>query len=164
MIKQVLLTLSILLSFNYFSMAQTSQVDLSPFGPAKKGYVQYVIDLPHSTTGQDYNKKVEFYVGKMAEVDVCNSHFLGGALAAKELKGWGYTYYEFETDGMIMGTMKGCLDNRKELKFVAARSMTIDYNGRMPIVIYVPEGYEVRYKIYTAAADEYAGKVVAPKK
>lgn len=164
MIRQALLTFTLIISTIFTTMAQTTQVDLTPFGPAKSGYVQYVIDLPHSTTGQDYNKKVAFYVGKMAEVDLCNSHFLQGIIHSKELKGWGYTYYEFETDGMIMSTMKGCLDNMKELKFVASRSMTIDYNGRMPIVLYVPEGYEVRYKIYTASADEYAAKQVLPKK
>ena len=54
-----------------------------------------------------------------------------------------------------MGTMMGCSDRSKQTKFVISRSLTMRYNPNMPIVIYTPQGYEVRYKIFKALDMEY---------
>jgi ecotin len=36
-------------------------------------------------------------------------------------------------------------------KFVSMPSMTIPYNSRVPLIVYVPEGGEVRYRIWKAS-------------
>ena len=35
--------------------------------------------------------------------------------------------------------------------FVTAAPLQIRYNSRLPIVVYVPEGYEIRYRIWQAS-------------
>ena len=38
------------------------------------------------------------------------------------------------------------------------------YNGRMPIVLYIPEGYEAKYKIYEASPELYSAPEIMEKK
>jgi ecotin len=35
--------------------------------------------------------------------------------------------------------------------FVTAAPLHVRYNSRLPIVVYVPSGYEVRYRIWSAS-------------
>lgn len=121
-----------------------------------------VIEVPHSS--QDSNKKIEFTIGKMMEVDGCNSHGLMGSLEKKDLKGWGYDYYVFQSNGDVFSTQMGCPDAAKRNLFVSNQPETTRYNGRMPIVIYVPEEFEVKFKIFTADQDEYVAQEVRIKK
>lgn len=140
------------------------KVDTSVFPAAEKGYVQYLVEVPHSTMEEDANKKVEISVGKYAEVDKCNRHFLGGELKQQELKGFGYNYYTFKSDGNVAGTLMGCNETGTVRKFVSSRPVLMDYNGRMPIVIYAPEGFEVQYKIFKAQPETYKAYQVRQKK
>ena len=139
------------------------KVDTSIFPKPEKGYVQYVIEVPHSTIEEDNNKKIEIYVGKYTQVDKCNTFRLSGEFKKEDLKGWGYNYYTFKTNGNIMATQMGCLDNSSVSKFVSAGPFDSNYNGRMPIVIYVPEGYDVQYKIFKAEPETYKAMQVRQK-
>jgi ecotin len=38
----------------------------------------------------------------------------------------------------------------KKKQFVTVPSTTIRYNSRIPVVVYVPEGCEVRWRVWTA--------------
>lgn len=98
-----------------FMQAQNihSKVDTKIFPEAKKGYTQFVIEVPFSSMEEDANKKIEIFVGKYADVDTCNHHSLTGEFQSKDLPGWGYSYYEFHSKGDIVGTMMGCGDNKK---------------------------------------------------
>ena len=40
-------------------------------------------------------------------------------------------------------------------RFVTAAPLRIAYNSRLPVVVYVPQGYEVRYRIWEASADNF---------
>ncbi len=145
----------LVLSFVGFANAQVKNSDISMFPKAKQGYKQWIIDLKKS--GFEEKLKIEFYVGKIQAVDKCNSFFLAGNLKEVELQGWGYSYYEFTTNGAIAGTKMGCIDNAKVKKFIKSESIMARYNSRLPIVIYVPEGYELRYKIWSASENEWLG-------
>ncbi len=80
-------------------MAQMVQkIDTNIFPKPQKGMVQYVIEVPHSSIDEDSQKKVEIFVGKYEQTDTCNRQFLNGELEKKDLKGWGYTYYQFKTN------------------------------------------------------------------
>lgn len=140
-----------------------SKVDVGVFPKPAKGMTQYVIEVPFSSMEVDATKKVELIIGKNTEVDKCNRFGLAGTLEKKDLQGFGYNYYEFKTDGQIMGTMMGCSDTGKITKFVSATPSLLDYNGRMPIVVYVPDGYELKYKIYKAEPDTYQALQVLQK-
>ncbi|KUF43949.1 proteinase inhibitor [Myroides marinus] len=145
------------------TMAQTiTRTDVSIFPAPEKGYKQVVIDVPHST--KDDSKKIEFTVGKMMEVDGCNHFSLLGTLEQKDLQGWGYSYYVFNTKGDVVSTMMACPDAHKKHSFVSGQPELARYNGKLPIVVYVPEEYEVRFKIYTTDGDEYQASEVRRKK
>ncbi|MDM1346883.1 ecotin [Myroides marinus] len=145
------------------TMAQTiTRTDVSIFPAPEKGYKQVVIDVPHST--KDDSKKIEFTVGKMMEVDGCNHFSLLGTLEQKDLQGWGYSYYVFNTKGDVVSTMMACPDAPKKHSFVSGQPELARYNGKLPIVVYVPEEYEVRFKIYTTDGDEYQASEVRRKK
>lgn len=143
------------IAFSIQAMAQQviTKQDLSRFPKPETGYKKVVIEVPHSD--QDDQKRIEFSVGKWMEVDGCNSFNLQGLLETKDLKGWGNNYYVFKTNGQVTSTMIGCPDAAKRNLFVTAQPEMIRYNGKLPIVIYVPEEYDVQFKIYKAEEETY---------
>ena len=140
------------------------KVDTSIYPKAEKGMVQYLIEVPHSTIEEDSNKKIEISVGKYMSTDTCNTQFLSGEFVEKDVKGYGYNYLEFKTNGQVGSTLIGCLDTKSITKFVTAQPKLTNYNGRLPIVVYVPEGYEVQFKIFKAEPETYRAYQINPKK
>jgi len=128
--------------------AQTDKTDTSMYPEAKEGYEKVIIFLPEKKKEGDL--KVEISVGKNAEVDNCNNHFLMGQMKEESVQGWGYNYYQFDSKGDIAGTLMGCPDDKKVTKWVSAQSDLIRYNSKLPIVIYVPKGMTVKTRIWKA--------------
>ncbi|WP_461532903.1 ecotin family protein [Sinomicrobium sp.] len=152
--KQAGLSLIALLLFTG-AMAQSTltKTDLSIYPKTEKGFKQMVIEVPHSDS--DAEKKIEFTVGKWMEVGSCNHHGLQGTLEEKNLEGWGYNYYVFTTNGNVISTRMACPDNKTVHKFVSAQPEMVRYNGKLPIVIYVPEDCDVQFRIYKAEKEVY---------
>lgn len=149
-------------SISISALAQNNhKVDISIFPKPEKGFRQFVIEVPQSSN--DVNRKIELFVGKEMETDGCNNYNLMGEYKTKELTGWGYSYFKYESKGDVMSTMIGCPDLPKKQKFVTGQGHMTDYNGKLPIVIYVPDGMEVRYKIYQADNDMYNAALVPQK-
>ena len=123
--------------------------DIKMFPKAEKEQNQKVIRLEPKENEEDY--MVEIMVGKKTMTDGCNNYFLMGKLEDKNLDGWGYNYYEFETKGVIASTLMGCINAQGVEKVVYAQSEKVRYNSRLPIVIYTPKGYEVNYRIWSAS-------------
>lgn len=92
--------------------------------------------------------KVELIPGKTMLVD-CNQHRLSGEMKEETVQGWGYTYHTFKSDGQTASTMMMCPDPKTE-KFVSGGSEMVRYNSRLPIVVYLPKGFELKYKIWSA--------------
>lgn len=164
--KVFLVSLMVVFAGIQFMQAQNihSKVDTKIFPESKKGYTQFVIEVPFSSMEDDANKKIEIFVGKYQEVDTCNRHSLMGEFQTKDLQGWGYNYYEFQSNGDVVGTLMGCGDDQKVSKFISSQGLLLNYNGRMPILIYVPEGMVVHYKIYKAEPETYQALQVLPTK
>ncbi|SRR5690625_3733191 len=135
------------------SPIQKQSMDIFP--EAEEGYTQFVIEVPHSD--KDNEKKIELFVGKMMSVDNCNTHMLSGTFQENDLSGWGYTYFTFDSDGGVASTMMACPDDEKTERFVKSKSEMVRYNGKLPLVVYVPEGYEVQYKIWKAEDETFKG-------
>ncbi len=132
---------------------------LKAFPAAKDGMVRYVIKLPNKERGVDNDFKVELFVGKKMITDGVNQTFVGGKVEAKPLKGWGFTFYQLDKFGQSGSTRMGVPPGTPKVeKFVAAPSMMIPYNSRVPIVVYVPKDGEVRYRIWKAGKTETANK------
>jgi len=126
--------------------------ELKAFPEAGPGMERFVAVLPHKERGEEDAFRVELFVGKEMLTDGVNLLRLAQVVEPRDLAGWGYTYYEVtgpaETVGTLMAPPEGAPPVRA---FVTATPLTIPYNSRLPIVVYVPEGYQVRYRIWQAA-------------
>jgi len=133
--------------------------DMKAFPPAEKGMVRYVLQLPKQADESAF--KVELIVGKTVKVDAENRYFFGGKIAAETIVGWGYTRYLVRQLGPMAGTMMAIdPDAPKVDRFVAigGEPFLIRYNSRLPVVVYVHEGVEVRYRIWSAEPEAKAMK------
>ncbi len=123
--------------------------ELKAFPKAENGYVQQVLLLPELSDKEESDRKVEIIAGKILLVD-CNIQHLSGKIEQKTVKGLGYDYYQFNTKGELLSTLMLCPEEKKTEKFVSAPSVMVNYNSKLPVVVYTPKGYEVRYKIWKA--------------
>jgi len=150
----------VLLIVSTFSFAQEENyepLDLEMFPKAETGFKQVYIQVPIIENEENY--KIELHIGKEALVD-CNQHVLIGEVVEQTLEGWGYTYFKVNTDGSMASTKMACLDSKMERKFIKIAPQLLRYNSRMPVIVYVPEGISVKYKIFKATADLMDAKVV----
>ncbi|SDL63208.1 Ecotin precursor [Sphingobacterium mizutaii] len=138
------------------------KINTEIFPAPEKGFKRMVIEVPYSDA--DNNKKIEFSVGKMMEVDGCNHFGLNGTIETKDLEGWGYQYYVFKTNGDVISTQMACPGAPGRNLFVSAQPTLVPYNGKMPIVVYVPEEYDVRFKIFTSTDEVYRALEDKPSK
>ena len=84
---------------------------------------------------------------------------LGTTISPQPLKGWGYTYYEVTGSDVAMSTRMAPPEGAKKVeKFVKGTPLLIRYNSRLPIVVYVPKGYSVQYRIWKAGEEKTAEK------
>lgn len=127
---------------------------------AEKGMKRIVIHL--DAQKDEFSWKVELIVGKMMETDGVNRVALMGTIEERTVQGWGYNYYQtqIKSDGMI-STRIGVDPNQPKVKqFVTLMPYgPVRYNSRLPIVVYVPEGYEVRYRFWKAEETARTGEV-----
>ncbi|NDV64282.1 serine protease inhibitor ecotin [Bacteroides sp. 224] len=151
--SRIMLVTTLLVAFTGIANAQNMKVKeerekmLAPYPQAKEGMVRYVIFLKEKANEENF--KVEIVPGKVMNVD-CNHHTLMGKIEAKDVQGWGYTYYEFTSNGQTRSTMMAC-NKPKEDRFISGESKLIRYNSKLPIVLYAPAGYELKYKIWKVA-------------
>lgn len=129
------------------TFAQSSD-DINMFPKPEANKVQKVIQLNPLENEEDF--MVEVMIGKKTMTDGCNNYFLIGKLEEKNLEGWGYNYYTFESEGNIASTLMGCFNTKGEEKVVYAETTKVRYNSRLPIVIYAPKDVEVNYRIWKA--------------
>src|SRR5215510_2333649 len=133
------------------SAARAEHPQLKGFPAAKEGMERFVIVLPHKERGEEDAFKVELIVGKEMLVDGVNLVRLANTIETRPLAGWGYTYYEVTGSSEALSTMMAPLEGTPEVqRFVTASPLLIAYNSRLPIVVYVPKGYEVRYRVWKA--------------
>jgi ecotin len=130
---------------------------MKAFPPAEEGMVRYVLQLPKQADESVF--KVELIVGKKVRVDEKNSYFFGGNMEKETIKGWGYPRYTVSELGPMAGTLMAIDPNLPKVdRFITlgGEPYIIRYNSRLPIVVYVPEDVEVRYRIWTTAAESKA--------
>ena len=140
-----ILALSAVLLTSTMSFAASDPMQAFP--AAQDGFERKVIRLPKVENPELY--RVQLLPGKMMEVD-CNKARLGGSLKQETAKGWGYNYWVLE-EGPAASTMMACVDSAKRQEFVALYSEALyRYNAKLPMVVYLPKGYELRYRIWSA--------------
>ncbi|MGG4773195.1 serine protease inhibitor ecotin [Paenalcaligenes sp. Me52] len=120
------------------------------FPAPEPGFVRHVIHLPVGNYENDL--KVELLPGKVIETD-CNTRQFIGQLEEKTLEGWGYTYYVLPSIEGPISTMMACPEDSKKMQFVpvtGSAGSLLYYNSRLPVVVYLPEEVELRWRTWVA--------------
>jgi ecotin len=125
---------------------------------AEKGMKRIVIHL--DAQKDEYSWKVELIVGKTVETDGVNRVALMGKLEERPVEGWGYTFYRADIKPGMISTLIGVDPNKPKVQqFVTLMPYgPVRYNSRLPIVVYIPEGYEVRYRFWKAEETTRTGE------
>ena len=147
--KRWLITASLL----FAAATQTVQAgdNLNAFPAAEAGMTRHVLTLPAQT--DESTRRVELIVGKTLQTDAGNRYFYGGRIEAQNIDGWGFTRYVVAELGPLAGTLMAVDPTApKVARFIAlgGEPYLIRYNSKLPVVVYVPAGVEVRYRIWTA--------------
>lgn len=123
---------------------------LKAYPESLEGYDRYVLFLPEIKNSQK-ERKVEIIPGVTTEVD-CNKHGLSGMFVEKNIDGWGYSYLIFESDGGVYSTLMACLDDTKRTEVVTGATHLMDYNSRLPVVVFIPkkDNFSVQYRVWEA--------------
>lgn len=142
-------------------LTATSSVEaadnMKAFSPAEAGMVRYVLELPKQTNEASF--KVELLAGKTVQVDAGNRYFFSGKIEAENIQGWGFTRYVVSELGPMAGTLTAVDPNAPKVnRFIAMGGdpYLIRYNSKLPVVVYAPEGVEVRYRIWRASPEAKA--------
>ena len=145
---------SALLLFLFAVPAGLAADNMKAFPAAGEGMVRHVLQLPPQADESGF--KLELIVGKTVETDAGNRYFFGGRIEEETIQGWGFPRYTVSKLGPMAGTlMAGDPNAPKVARFITlgGTPYLISYNSRLPVVVYVPEGVEVRYRIWTAGAE-----------
>jgi len=122
-----------------------------PKAPA--GMERKVILLPHKERDAEESFRVEFVVGKKVVTDGVNVHRFGGELREAEIPGWGFSYWQAEGAFDTPAQTRVGGPTTPAARFVAGPAQLVPYNSRLPLVVMVPAGCEVRWRIWAAASD-----------
>ncbi|MCP9850461.1 ecotin [Cyanobium sp. Morenito 9A2] len=166
------LALGALLTALAFSAVRSAQaiprLDLRPYPAPAADELRWVIQLPGllpptrdpSLSPDPADWRVQLIVGKTVPVD-CNLHRLGGKLKPETIPGWGYTLFRLKDVGPMLSTRKGCPPGEPPTpQFVVAGSkpFVVPYNASLPIVVYTPRGYELRWRIWKAERESRSAR------
>lgn len=124
---------------------------MKAFPPAGEGMDRYVLHLPEQQ--DEAALQVELLVGRTVRVDKANRYFLGGSIESQSIPGWGYTRYTVDKLGPMAGTRMAVDPKAPKVdRFITLGGppYLVRYNSRLPLVVYVPEDAEVRYRIWRA--------------
>jgi len=123
---------------------------MKPYPPAEEGYKRMVIHL-QALTDEDANR-LEIIIGKTIKVD-CNRQWFIGHLSEEIVKGWGFPYFILKSVKGPASTLMACPPDQKEQEaFVQVQTDKdlLRYNSKLPVVVYVPNDFDVHYRIWTA--------------
>jgi len=140
------------------SFAFAGPDNLKPYPLPEEGYDRWVIHL--EPLANEELHKVEIIVGKTMEID-CNQHWFFGTLERETVQGWGYSYFILRQAGGPASTLMACPPGEeKRVAFVQVRGgeQLWRYNSKLPVVVYAPDGFEVRYRIWTAGESKKAAE------
>lgn len=133
--------------------------NLQAFPPAEPGMKRLVIFVPPKKVEEDF--RVQLLVGKTVLTDGLNRNFFGGQLETETIEGWGFDRHILRRLGPMAGTLMAPPPGAKPVeRFVTlgGEPRLLRYNSRLPLVVYVPEGVEVRWRVWRADAKTRTAK------
>jgi len=151
-------TLAVTAIFTVFMVCSVNAGDnMKAFPPPDQGQIRYVILLAEQDNQSNY--QVELIVGQTVKIDESNQYFFGGQIKKENIVGWGFTRYVVNELGPMAGTLMAVDPHAPKVdRFIrlGGEPYMIRYNSRLPVVVYVPEGVDVRYRIWRAEPESKA--------
>lgn len=127
--------------------------ELKAFPATLAGHQRHVIELPALPSEDGH--KLELIGGKAMVVD-CNARGMDGRFEERDLPGWGYHYWVLQSQGQVRSTLMACPPGSAKPGFVSAEPLLLRYNSKLPVVVFVPEGMALRYRVWSAGAAQDA--------
>ena len=127
--------------------------ELKAFPATLAGHQRHVIELP-ALPDEDAHK-LELIGGKAMTVD-CNARGMDGRFEPRDVQGWGYTYWVLKSQGQVRSTMMMCPPGSAKPGFVQTEPLLVRYNSKLPVVVFVPEGMQLRWRVWRAGATQEA--------
>jgi ecotin len=125
---------------------------LAPFRDPDPDERRYAIQLDSRL--DDASIQVELLIGKNLSVD-CNPKRFVGKFSTKKVIRRGYVYYTARDIHVPVTTPVVCPEDslpHQALVYLDGGPYWVPYSSKVPIVVYVPAGFEVRYRLWTAEA------------
>ncbi|MBN3728007.1 ecotin family protein [Burkholderia sp. Ac-20379] len=125
-----------------------ANLDLTSYPAPQPGMQRSVIALPALPLEEDV--RVQVIVGKTLPID-CNVRSFPARLQHDTVPGTGYPLYRVTDVGPVASTMMACPPSAApQTGFVIGRGdgFLLRYNSRLPVVVYAPVGYDVRYRLW----------------
>ena len=118
---------------------------------AAAGKTRHVILLPHKERGVEDDFKVEIVAGRTIDTDGVNTYRFGGEFRERDIPGWGFSYFEVDALTAPISTRIAPAPGTPTVKaFAPGPRMLVRYNSRLPLVVYAPEGTEIRWRLWRA--------------
>ena len=124
-----------------------ASAELKAFPTQLAGHQRHVIELP-ALPNED-ERKLELIGTKPMTVD-CNTRGMDGRFEERDVKGWGYTYWVLQSKGQVRSTLMACPPDSAKPGFVPAEPLLVRYNSKLPVVVFVPEGMALRWRVWSA--------------
>ena len=143
-----------ILNILFATLSVQAADNMKAYSPAAAGMIRHVLQLPKQA--DEYAFKVELIVGKTVQVDAVNKYFFAGKIEEKTIEGWGFPRYDVSKLGPMAGTLMAVdPDAPKVNRFITigGEPYLIRYNSNLPVVVYAPEGVEVRYRVWSGAPE-----------
>lgn len=102
-----------------------------------------MIQLPQFSSR---DMKVELILSKFLPEADCNGKVLVGEITPATIEG--YDYYDVKSEGKYQSTTIHCPDTKPQT--IYGNSTVVDADSYRPLVLYVPAGIEVEYRILKA--------------
>jgi ecotin len=139
----------------YADEAKEGDDILRQYPDAKEGYIRYVINS-QKIIEKDV-QKIEVWAFKNIEVN-CRKNKIGGEFNPKLVPGRGLMYWELDTNNILYGEKGKCGDDWKRRVDVRAKKDVIHLNRTVPVVVMVPEGWGVKYRVLREEKEEQASE------
>ena len=121
---------------------------------AAAGKVRHVILLPEVAEEEADDLKVEIVAGRTIDTDGVNRYRFGGEFREKDIPGWGFSFFEVDAlPGPLSTRIAPQGDAPAEKRFVAGPRVLVRYNSRLPLVVYAPQGVEIRSRVWRAEGE-----------
>jgi ecotin len=126
-----------------------AQNNVKIYPKAEAGMVRHVLILPQEQ--DEYSCKVELIAGKTVMANSVNSQFFVGGIKPDVVQGFQYPFYVVDLKEDKMGsTLVGGGHPVEKFITLGGEPYLVHYNSRLPLVVYAPEGVEVRYRVWKA--------------